>query len=145
MYLLDTDHLCLLQRQVTPEAICLSERLAGCQPREVYTSIISFHEQLQGWTAYLAKAKDPSQIVRGYERLEVLLAIYQQAQVLPFGLPAAQMFDVLRRNGIRIGTMDLRIASIAISGRMTVLTRNTVDFGKVPGLMFEDWTTAVRS
>jgi tRNA(fMet)-specific endonuclease VapC len=38
--------------------------------------------------------------------------------------------------------MDLRIASIALANNMTLLTRNTVDFERVPGLIQEDWTTA---
>jgi tRNA(fMet)-specific endonuclease VapC len=37
--------------------------------------------------------------------------------------------------------MDLRIASIAIANQMTVLTRNTIDFERIPNLSFEDWTT----
>ncbi|ETX07465.1 MAG: hypothetical protein ETSY2_11025 [Candidatus Entotheonella gemina] len=36
--------------------------------------------------------------------------------------------------------MDLRIASIALSRNMTVLSRNLVDFMRVPGLRVEDWT-----
>ena len=36
--------------------------------------------------------------------------------------------------------MDLRIASIALAGDCTVLTRNLVDFQKVPQLRIEDWT-----
>jgi tRNA(fMet)-specific endonuclease VapC len=50
-------------------------------------------------------------------------------------------FDDLRKQGVRTGTMDLRIASIALSHDFTVFTRNTVDFGKVIGLRVEDWTT----
>jgi tRNA(fMet)-specific endonuclease VapC len=141
VYILDADHLGVLQRQTAREFGVLSQRLAQCQPHDVFTTIVSFHEQLLGWTAYLAKAKGQSQIVRGYERLEVLLSAFGRAQVLPFGPAAAEVFNGLRSSGLRIGTMDLRIASIAIASRMTVLTRNTVDFGKVPGLLFEDWTT----
>ena len=36
----------------------------------------------------------------------------------------------------------LRIASIALSRDLTVLTRNLVDFQLIPGLRVEDWTTA---
>ena len=46
----------------------------------------------------------------------------------------------LRRQGVRISTMDLRIAAIAISRNLVLLTRNVSDFSKVPGLIIEDWT-----
>lgn len=46
----------------------------------------------------------------------------------------------LRRLRIRIGTMDLRIASIALAHGAKLLTRNSVDFAKVPELTIEDWT-----
>jgi tRNA(fMet)-specific endonuclease VapC len=42
--------------------------------------------------------------------------------------------------GIRIPTMDQRIASIAIAQRMILVTRNTVDFERIPGLELQDWT-----
>ena len=38
------------------------------------------------------------------------------------------------------GTIDLCIASIAISRNFTVLTRNTTNSEKVPGPKVEDWT-----
>jgi tRNA(fMet)-specific endonuclease VapC len=49
-------------------------------------------------------------------------------------------FETLRRQRVRIGTVDLRIASIALARGFTVLTRNLVDFERVPGLAAEDWT-----
>ncbi len=60
--------------------------------------------------------------------------------VLSFSDEAQECFDELRKRRIRIGTMDLRIASIALVEGATVLTANTRDFEKVSGLMIEDWT-----
>jgi tRNA(fMet)-specific endonuclease VapC len=61
-------------------------------------------------------------------------------QPLPFDLAAAQAFDDLRRQRVRIGTMDFRIAASALTRGFVVLTRNTIDFARVPGLQYEDWT-----
>jgi len=49
-------------------------------------------------------------------------------------------FRKLQASRVRIGTMDLRIAAIAIANDATLLTRNLSDFGKVPGLRAEDWS-----
>lgn len=53
--------------------------------------------------------------------------------------------SLLDRGGVwltrpRIGTMDLKIAAIALANDATLLSRNLRDFGKVPGLRVEDWT-----
>lgn len=62
-------------------------------------------------------------------------------QVLPFDDAAAAVYASLRKQRIRLGTMDLRIAATAISRQMTLVSRNQKDFAKVPGLVLEDWTT----
>ncbi|MHC5855018.1 type II toxin-antitoxin system VapC family toxin [uncultured Nostoc sp.] len=46
----------------------------------------------------------------------------------------------MRSQRVRVSTMDLRIAAIAISRNLVLLTRNVSDFNKVSGLVMEDWT-----
>ncbi len=75
-----------------------------------------------------------------YERFQRVLSNFCEARVLPFDVAAAGVFDDMRSRKVRVGAMDLRIASIALSRDMTVLSRNLVDFGRVPGLMVEDCT-----
>lgn len=70
----------------------------------------------------------------------MILTDFSAARVLAFDNAAANVFDDLRRQPIRIGTMDLRIASIALAKGMTVLTRNLVDFEQVPQPAVEDCT-----
>ncbi|MBC8138044.1 MAG: type II toxin-antitoxin system VapC family toxin [Fibrella sp.] len=40
----------------------------------------------------------------------------------------------------KVGMKDPRIAAIVLAHGTTLLTRNTRDFGKIPGLLFADWT-----
>jgi tRNA(fMet)-specific endonuclease VapC len=37
--------------------------------------------------------------------------------------------------------MDLKIAAIVPAHEATLLSRNLADFGQIPGLRVEDWTT----
>ena len=89
---------------------------------------------------FINRARTSVGVVRGYTLLAENLRAFALAPVLPFDAAAAAVFDDLRAQGVRIATMDLRIASIALCRGLIVLTRNTRDFGKVPGLVTEDWT-----
>ena len=142
MFLFDTDHLVILQRQSTDICQTLLARIGAYSPQEFLVSIVSFQEQVAGWLAYLGRKREPKQVVHAYQQFGRLLSEYATAQIAEFDEPAAKRFDGLRRQRVRIGTMDLRIASIALAGDHTVLTRNIVDFEKVPGLKVEDWTVA---
>lgn len=139
-FILDTDHLVILQQRVQPAFSRLTARLAKTNPADVSVTIISFHEQMQGWLAFLNRARSPSQIVMAYTELNEIGKSFFEMNVLPFSDEAQDCFGQLRTAGVRIGTMDLRIASIALAKGATVLTANSRDFEKVPGLAIEDWT-----
>ena len=89
---------------------------------------------------YIAQAKSPADIVRGYQVFDRVLSAFAAALVFPFDDNAAAIFTVSIAQGLRIATMDLRIASTALSQGLTLLTRNLRDFSKVPSLTIEDWT-----
>jgi tRNA(fMet)-specific endonuclease VapC len=59
---------------------------------------------------------------------------------LEFDDDSAKTFQDLRSQKIRIGTMDLKIASIAISRKAILVSRNLKDFEEVPNLVVKDWT-----
>ena len=140
MFLIDTDHLVILQRQTGALCDALMRRIDAYQPSEFYISIVSFHEQLAGWQAFLGRKRESQHVVRAYAEFEPLLAAFASAQIAPFDATAADRFDSLRAGRVRIGSMDLRIAATALARDFTVLTRNTVDFAQVPNLRVEDWT-----
>jgi tRNA(fMet)-specific endonuclease VapC len=138
--LLDTDHLSVLQWQEQPACDRLLERLDQLPPDDIAISIISYQEQMQGWLAYLSRARKPEQIVLAYARLEALRRSFLKMNVLSFTAEAQVRFTDLRRQCPRLQTMDLRIASIALTTNATLLTRNLRDFRQVPELTVEDWT-----
>jgi tRNA(fMet)-specific endonuclease VapC len=139
-YLPDTDHLSFLQLGAGPEFTTLSGRMARRPSVDFALSVVGFHEQMLGGHAYINRARTMRDVIRGYEVLSQVLQSYLAAAVLPFDAAAGTAFDGLISRRVRVGTMDLRIASIALSRGLTVLSRNLGDFGKVPGLVVEDWT-----
>jgi tRNA(fMet)-specific endonuclease VapC len=141
MIILDTDILTLVQRDESASALRVRARIAELPPDEhVATSIITYHEQTRGWLAYIAKARTKAQEVYAYSLLASHLDDYREARVIPYDRSAADRFEELRRNHPRIGTMDLRIAAIALVRVSLLVSRNLSDFAKIPNLRVEDWT-----
>ena len=68
---------------------------------------------------------------------------------LSFDDDAAEHFGDIRaalaRQGKPIGPYDLQIAAIARAYGLIVVTHNTREFARVPGLMLEDWQIELRT
>ncbi len=138
-YLLDTDHISIFQRQSGAEYRSIALRISSHPPTDLTLSVVSFHEQVLGCHTYITRATTATEIVRGYAMLGRLLSDYAAVAVLSFDTHAAALFEGLLAQRIRISTMDLRIASVALANRLILVTRNLTDFRRVPGLTLEDW------
>jgi tRNA(fMet)-specific endonuclease VapC len=139
MYLLDTNHVTCWQYARSAEYGFLRKRLEQTDDLEIFVSVVSFHEEILGWNKYLAKAKNSPSLVKAYSKFEQILKDFGQMQLLSFDQKAAEVFEDLVRQKLGVGTMDLRIAAIAIANQMMLLTQNTVDFERIPNLQIDDW------
>ena len=70
MYVFDSDHLSILQRQQGLEFGNLVRRCAAFKASDFFVTIVSFHEQIIGWTKYIARARMATALARGYTELE---------------------------------------------------------------------------
>lgn len=139
MILIDTDHLTVLARTADARHPALVDRLAATGDQTVGITVVSVEEQLRGWLSLIAKRRDVAEQVGPYARLAKLVGFLNAWPIVQFDEAAADAFSRLRRRKIRIGTQDLKIASIALTNDALLLTANAQDFGLVPGLRFEDW------
>lgn len=138
-YVLDTDHISIVQRKQDPQYSAIQSHAARHAPPDIVSCVVSFHEQVLGAHTYIARAKTRADLVHGYMLLAEVLDTFT-GTVLPFDARAATVLDSLVANKVRLKVMDLRIAAIVLSVGATLVTRNTRDFSRVPGLVTEDWT-----
>jgi len=91
------------------------------------------------------------EVVRGYKKVGATrqLAAFerfcQQHRVLPLDWSAleqaAEIWAELSRKGKLIGEVDILLAGMALAHGLAVVTRNTVHFQRIQGLVVLDWTT----
>ncbi len=135
---LDTNHFAELVHDTA-----LGARLkARFQARkaQVFTTIITAQEVAEGWCAFIRKQKaGTAKQIHGYAEFQHSLELLMALTVLAFDEQAAGIFRDLRKALPQAGTQDLKIASICLAHDATLLTRNEVDFQKVPRLRLENW------
>jgi tRNA(fMet)-specific endonuclease VapC len=140
LYLFDTDHLSILQKSTGQDYDNLSRRMEKIPISDFAISIVTVHEQLLGSHTYINRARDETQLLRGYEMMVRLVGNLKVIPTVSFERGSLTIFKELKSQQIKVATMDLRIASIAISHSLILLTRNHKDFNQVPKLSIEDWT-----
>ena len=113
--------------------LALVRRLARVPPTDQTTTAITVGELLYG----AARRGSPTLTRRVRALIESAILI------IPFDRRAAEVYGELRaeleREGRRLDEPDLRIAAIARSRRLTLVTGNVRHFARVPGLVVENW------
>jgi len=79
-------------------------------------------------------------------RLARLAEVFGRYRSLPFDDVAARHYALIRHelesDGQVIGPNDLKIAAICLAHGLTLVSSNTEEFSRVPGLRVEDWSRA---
>lgn len=137
MYVLDTDIVSYYQRG----QIQLKGRVEALPFHQRCISVVTKMELLGGRFQSFRTALTPEDLVRAQQRLDETEAFLSWFRVLPLDESIAQVFsDLLRRKLGKLKRNDLLIASTAMGHKAILVTHNTKDFKRVPGLKLEDWT-----
>lgn len=130
MWLLDTN-VCI--RYLNPRPSPVREQLAAHQANQVLLCDIVKSELYFG--AY--RSQRPTQ------NLQILEQFFVQFSSLPFDGRAASICGKLRadlaQKGHPIGPYDVQIAAVALVHEVTLVTHNTKEFSRIPGLRLDDW------
>jgi tRNA(fMet)-specific endonuclease VapC len=78
--------------------------------------------------------------VQAYAHLVAAEEMFRLFPLVSFDGASEAEFQHLHAARLRVGTLDLKIAAIALAKGLTVVTRKRSDFGRVPGLALEDWS-----
>lgn len=132
IYLLDTNVIVTYLRGKDP---LLKQRVDATSPSDLRVCSIVLGELYYG----AAISKQPT------ANAALVYNFTQAMDCLPYEEVAAKEFGVLRAHlknlGTPIGACDAMIAAIALSNNLTLVTHNTKEFSRVPGLPLEDWQT----
>jgi len=139
MILLDTDHLSIVINKQASGYAALAKRMQESPDQHFATTVVCVEEECRGWLAQINRLRDVRQQVSAYERLAKLFVFFRSWEIVLFNPRAAEEFTRLRKQRIRIGTQDLKIACIALAHDALLLSANLRDFQQVPDLRVESW------
>ena len=133
-FLLDTNACVrLLSQKDTPVA----RKLSSVPKGEVALSSVTKAELYYG--AYRSARREAN--------LGALKRFFREFATLPFDEKCEEVYGVVRAElalaGTPIGPNDLLIAATALANDVTIVTRNTGEFGRVKGLRIGNWENAL--
>lgn len=137
MHILDTDSLTHLQKGNEN----IKRRLAEAADFEFAITIVTKAEILRGRIEFLLKANDADSLARAQKIFIESENLLEQIPLVKFDNNSLAKFDELRQNSKfrKIGRNDLLIASICLSNRAVLVTRNTKHFRQFPNLDVVNW------
>ncbi len=132
-YLLDTNIVSHFLREASP---LLNQRILDSSPDALGISIVSAGELRYGLSK-LPPSKRATELAHHLHALLIAIPVLPlPASAVPhYGTTRAQM----EAAGRPIGSNDLWIAAHALSQNMTLVSDNTREFSRVPGLQVENW------
>lgn len=136
LWVLDTDHLSLYQRG----DVRVRSHLGPISHQPITITVITTEEQLRGRLAQIRAPQTEPARIEAYHWLGETVEMLKDFTILGYDASASAIYESLRRQKLRLGTQDLRIAAIVLAVGGTLVTRNQQDFGQVFGLTLEDWT-----
>src|SRR4051812_45733496 len=114
MILLDTDHFSILTDARHALHDSLTSRLESSNT-PLAIPVVSVEEQLRAWLGQVRRLADVEKQIFPYDRLIRLLDTLTSWEIARWSEPAAIEFKALRKQKVRIGTQDLKIAAISIA------------------------------
>ncbi|MBM4069543.1 MAG: type II toxin-antitoxin system VapC family toxin [Planctomycetes bacterium] len=138
MILLDTDHLSALTNRNHRAHTTLLARIDDAN-EPIAVPVVCVEEQCKGWLARINRLRDVEQQSHSYEHLKQLFYFFREWEIASFDSAAALIFSNQRKQKLRIGSQDLKIASIALAQNAVLLSANLRDFRKVRELSVENW------
>ena len=106
----------------------------------VGVSAVNVEEQLGGWYTRSRKAKTNAEEAAASQLFAAAVGFLARFPVFPLTDPILDRYDRLRKLRLNVGRNDLKIAATALELGAVLVTNNVIDFGRIPGLAWEDWT-----
>ena len=132
MYLLDTNICIYAIKGCYPQ---VNEKLLSISPDQILVSSITLGELEYG----AAKSH------WGNRTRLIMNGFLSNFEILPFTANDAALFGQIRAelesSGSPIGALDAMIGAQGIANNLTVITHNTKEFSRIPGIQLEDWVS----